>query len=169
GGGGGGAWIGDEQADRELLAAPARLELCHENPVNWPAWNQDWSDRQQPPREVVGAPAEVRVVERGPARVAIEVRRECGGSPIVQTIRLAAGGARVEFDTDVSWTARERSLRAAFPLAVKNPLASYDQQTGVLERPSSSAKQFEYGFQQWFDLTDTKGDYGVTVTSDCKY
>src|SRR5205814_2048774 len=99
------ASIHDKAANRELLAAPARLELHYENPENWPAWNQDWSDRQQPAREIVGGPAQFRVVERGPARVAVEVTRTCGASTFVQRIRLAAGAAgdRVEFDTDIGW------------------------------------------------------------------
>jgi len=163
------ATIHDKSTNRELLAAPARLELCYENPKNWPAWNMDWTDRQLPPREYVGGPARIEIVERGPARVALEVRRETNGSVFVQRIRLAAGGARVEFDTTIEWASRERSLRASFPLVARNPLATYDIQSGVLARPNRWQKQYEYGFQQWFDLTDAKGDCGVSVMSDCKY
>ncbi len=165
------ASIRDKRADRELLSAPARLGLHYENPENWPAWNQDWTDRQQPAREFVGGPAQFRVVERGPARVAVEVTRQCGGSTFVQRIRLAAGGAadRVEFDTDIDWATRERSLRAAFPLTVASPEATYDIQTGVITRGDMYPKQYEYGFQQWFDQTDSKGVYGVTIACDSKY
>jgi alpha-mannosidase len=165
------ASIRDKQASRELLASPARLGLHYENPRQWPAWNQDWADRQLPAKEFVGGPARFRVVERGPARVAVEVARDCGASTFVQRIRLAAGGAgdRIEIDSDVAWSTRERSLRAAFPLTVKNPLATYDCQTGVTERGNAHEKQFEYGFQQWFDLTDASGGYGVTVMSDSKF
>ena len=161
--------IRDKSAGQELLSAPARLELCYENPKHWPAWNQDWTDRQLPPREFVGGPARVEVVERGPARVAIEVRRETNGSIFVQRIRLGAACARVEFDTTIDWASRERSLRASFRLAAHNPRATYDIQSGVLERPNRWQKQYEYGFQQWFDLTDSGGAFGVTVMSDCKY
>ena len=44
-------------------------------------------------------PAKIRIVENGPARVAVEVTRETEGSTFVQTIRLSAGdaGNRVEF------------------------------------------------------------------------
>ncbi|MBK7644519.1 MAG: chitobiase/beta-hexosaminidase C-terminal domain-containing protein [Planctomycetes bacterium] len=165
------ASIHDKRAKHELLSAPARLELCYENPKNWPAWNQDWTDRQLAPREIVTGPARVRVVESGPARVALEVRREANGSIFTQQIRLGAGGAgdRVEFDTRIDWSSRERSLRAAFPLAVANEKATYDCQTGVVERGNMHKQQYEYGFQQWFDVTDTSGAYGVSVMSDCKY
>ncbi len=161
--------IRDKSAGQELLSAPARLELCYENPRNWPAWNQDWTDRQLAPREFVGGPARVEVVERGPARIAVEVRRETNGSVFVQRIRLGAASARVEFDTTIDWASRERSLRASFRLAAHNPVATYDCQSGVVERGNSHAKQYEYGFQQWFDLSDKIGGFGVSVMSDCKY
>lgn len=165
------ASIYDKEAKRELLSGPARLGLHYENPENWPAWNQDWADRQRPAKAYVGGPAKVRVVENGPVRVAIEVTREAEGSTFVQTIRLASGGgsARVEFDNQIDWRSRERSLRAAFPLAVANPKATYDLQTGAIERGNMHPKQYEYPFHQWFDVTDTKGDYGVSVMSDSKF
>lgn len=163
------ASIQDKSTQRELLSAPARLELCYENPRNWPAWNQDWTDRQLPPREFVGGPAKFAVVECGPARIAVEVTREVAGSLFVQRIRLASGGARVEFDTTIDWRSRERSLRAAFPLVARNEKATYDCQTGVVERGNMHKKQYEYGFQQWFDLTDAKGEFGASVMCDSKY
>ncbi|MFO0829509.1 MAG: glycoside hydrolase family 38 C-terminal domain-containing protein [Phycisphaerales bacterium] len=163
--------IYDKQAKREMLSSPLRLGLHYENPRNWPAWNQDWEDRQQPARAFAGGPAEITIVENGPARVALQVRRGAEGSTFTQRIRLASGGAgdRVEFDNDIDWRTRERSVRAAFPLAVRNEKATYDVQTGVLERGNFQPKQYEYGFQQWFDLTDAKGDYGVAVACDSKY
>lgn len=163
--------IFDKQAKRELLASPARLEQHYENPRDYPAWNQDWADRQLPTKETVHGPAEFRIIENGPARVAVEVTRHEGASIFHQTIRLAAGGAenRVEFDTFIDWNARERSLRAAFPLTVSNPMATYDIQTGVIERGNNAPKRYEAPSHQWFDLTDAKGDYGVTVMNDSKF
>lgn len=163
------ASIIDRTSGREILSGPARLGLHYENPSQWPAWNQDWEDRIKPAKAYLGGPASVRVVEAGPARVAVEVVRTAEGSTFTQTISLAAGTPRVEFSLDILWNSRERSLRAAFPLAVSNKNASYDIQTGVIERPNSHPLQYEYSFQQWFDLTDAKNDYGVTVMCDSKY
>ncbi len=163
------ASIVDKGAKRELLSAPARLGLHYENPSNWPAWNQDWEDRVKPAKAYVAGPASFRVVERGPARVAVEVSRKAEGSTFTQTISLTAGVARVEFDNDILWNSRERSLRAAFPLSVSNSSATYDIQAGAIERPNSHKEQFEYSFHQWFDVTDARGDYGVTVMCDSKY
>jgi alpha-mannosidase len=170
--------IKDKKASKELLSAPARLGLYHENPRNWPAWNQDWADRQLPAKSFAGdsGPVTFKVVENGPARVAVEVTREAEGSTFTQRIRLCSGGAsgRVEVDNDINWRTRQRSLRASFPLTVSNPKATYDIQSGVIERGNASAKQFEYPFHQWFDLTDPDDGklglrYGVTVMCDSKY
>lgn len=163
------ASVYDKKAKRETLSGPARLGLFYENPANWPAWNQDWSDRQKPAKAYVGGPATAKVVENGPARVTLEVTREAEGSTFVQRISLAAGGSRVEFDAAIDWRTKERSLRASFPMAASNPDATFDIQTGTVVRPNSHAKQYEYSFHQWVDLTDAKGGAGGSIMSDSKY
>ncbi|MFI5167690.1 MAG: glycoside hydrolase family 38 C-terminal domain-containing protein, partial [Thermoanaerobaculales bacterium] len=95
----------DIQLGRELLAAPLRLQLIDDQPRRWPAWEVEYDALAAPPREVVHGPATVRVVEDGPARVALEVVREAAGSTFTQRIRLAAGGAgdRLEILHDIDW------------------------------------------------------------------
>ncbi|HEX8499069.1 MAG TPA: glycoside hydrolase family 38 C-terminal domain-containing protein [Pyrinomonadaceae bacterium] len=163
--------IFDKSLNRELLDAPARLAFQNERPRDWPAWNMDWEDRRKPPRAFVGEPAKVRVVERGPARVAVEVEREAEGSKFVQTIRLSAGGAgdRVEFDNRVDWRTREAALKATFPLTAANPRATYNWGVGTVERGNNDERKFEVPSHQWFDLTDRTGSHGVTVLSGGKY
>jgi alpha-mannosidase len=105
--------IFDKSINKELLSAPARLAFQTERPKDWPAWNMDWADQQKPPRGYVSGPAKIRVVERGPVRVAVEVERESEGSKFVQTIRLSAGGAgeRVEFANALIGSRRRRRSR----------------------------------------------------------
>ncbi|MEI6517033.1 MAG: glycoside hydrolase family 38 C-terminal domain-containing protein, partial [bacterium] len=121
------ASVFDKAAGREMLSAPARWVFTHESPGKYPAWNMDWADRQQPPRGYVEGPAQIRVVENGPVRVALEVERQAFNSTFIQAIRLAGGsaGERVEVSCKVAWQTRERALRAEFPLTVSNPLATY--------------------------------------------
>ncbi len=165
------ASIMDKTVSRQLLKEPTRLAFMYEKPRQWPAWNMDWKDRQQPPRSFVEGPAEFRITERGPTRVAIEVARASEGSSFIQTVRLSAGAAgdRVEVHNFVEWNTRERSLKAAFPLTVSNPKATYDIQVGTIERDNNNEKRYENPAHQWFDLTDASGDYGVTVINDSKY
>jgi alpha-mannosidase len=164
------AGIYDKRLARELLSAPARLALQRHKPAYWPAWNMDWIDQQKPPRGYVSGPAKLRIVENGPARVALEIERETEGSRFIQTIRLAAGdaGNRVEFGNIVDWKIGETALKATFPLAASNPMATYNWDVGTIERGNNDEKKYEVPSHQWFDLTDKSGAFGVTVLSDCK-
>jgi alpha-mannosidase len=165
------ASIFDKTANREMLSSPARLAFQHENPVQWPAWNMDWNDQRQPPRDYVHGPATVRIVESGPARVALQVERSTGGSRFIQTIRLAAGSAsdRIEITGNVAWKTKETALKATFPLSVSNPQATYNWGPGTVMRGNDEPKKFEVGSHNWFDLTDKDGSYGVSVLTSAKY
>ena len=162
--------IFDKSINRELLAAPARLAISYDNPEQWPAWNMDWDQEQAAPKEYVRGPAKIRVVENGPVRVAVEVSRETAGSRFVQTIRLSAGdaGKRVEFHNVIDWNTRQSNLKATFPLAASNRVATYNWDIGTIERPSAEPNKFEVPSHQWSDLTDVSGLFGATILTDCK-
>ena len=165
------ASIFDKSARKELLSAPARLAISYDNPMQWPAWNMDWDQEQAAPKEYVGGTPSVRIVENGPARIALEVSRKTAGSTFVQTIRLSAGeaGKRVEFKNVIDWNTRESNLKAAFPLTASNRMATYNWDIGTIERPTAEPKKFEVPSHQWIDLTDLSGEFGATVpTTDCK-
>lgn len=163
--------IYDKIQRREVLKAPARLSMQTENPRRYPAWNMDWVDRQKPPRSYVGGPAKIRIVEDGPVRVTLEVERETEGSRFIQRISLNAAtmADRVEVDCRIDWQTRETSLKAAFPFAIANPIATYDDHLGVVQRGNNDPLKYEVPQHFWFDLTDTQGDYGVAVLNDSKY
>jgi alpha-mannosidase len=164
------ASIFDKTTGKELLAAPARLAISYDNPKQWPAWNMDWDQEQAAPKAYVAGPAQIRVVEDGPVRVAIEVSRETAGSRFVQTIRLSAGdaGKRVEFANVIDWKTRQSNLKAVFPLTASNTLATYNWDIGTIERPTAEPKKFEVPSHQWIDLTDMSGEFGATILTDCK-
>jgi alpha-mannosidase len=164
------ASIFDKSIGRELLAAPARLAISYDNPQQWPAWNMDWDQEQAAPKAYVSGPAKIRVVENGPARVALEVSRETAGSAFVQTISLSAGdaGKRVEIKNAIDWNTKESNLKATFPLVASNQMATYNWDIGTTERPSAVPKKFEVPSHQWVDLTDMTGEFGATILTDCK-
>ena len=153
-----------------MLSAPARLAISYDNPERWPAWNMDWDQEQASPRAYVGGPAKIRIVEKGPARVALEVSRETAGSRFVQTIRLSTGdaGKRIEFANAIDWNAKESNLKAVFPLTASNQMATYNWDIGTIERPTAEPKKFEVPSHQWIDLTDMSGEFGATILTDCK-
>jgi alpha-mannosidase len=164
------ASVFDKQLNKELLSAPLRLAFQTEKPEQWPAWNMDWADQQKPPRAYVSGPAQVRIVEKGPVRVALEITRETEGSKFVQTIRLSAGdaGNRVEFANSIDWKSSSAALKATFPLTASNPVATYNWDVATIERSNNDPKKFEVPSHQFIDLTDRSGAFGVTVLTDCK-
>ncbi len=162
--------IFDKTLNKEMLSAPARLAIKTDKPEQWPAWNMDFPDQKKPPRAYVSGPAKIRVVENGPVRIAVEVERETEGSKFVQTFSLSAGdaGRRIEFGNVIDWNTREANLKATFPLAAANEMATYNWDVGTIARATNDEKKFEVPSHQWIDLTDKSGGFGVTVLTDCK-
>ncbi len=163
--------VDKKNADRELLARPAQLVFTREKPRQFPAWNMDWADRKNPPIDIVKDLVHVRIVERGPVRVALEVQRRARNSVFTQRIRLGLGdaGRRVEFANDIDWQSTECALKASFPLTVSNPMATYNWGMGTIERGNNEPTKYEVPSHEWFDLTDRSGKYGVSVLDDCKF
>jgi alpha-mannosidase len=162
--------IFDKQVNKELLASPMRLAISNDAPKQWPAWNMDFDQEQAAPRAYVGGPAKIRVVENGPARIAVEVSREGEGSKFVQTVRLSAGdaGNRVEFSDSIDWKTLSANLKAVFPLSATNKVATYNWEIGTIERPVAMPRQFEVASHHWIDQTDAGGSYGATILTDVK-
>jgi alpha-mannosidase len=162
--------IFDKSLNRELLSAPVRLAISEDSPRQWPAWNMDFDQEQAAPRAFVGGTPQIRIVEEGPARVAVEVSREAEGSRFVQTVRLAAGdaGNRVEFADSIDWKTLSGNLKAVFPLSASNRMATYNWDIGTVQRPNAEERQFEVASHQWIDLTDQGGAFGTTILTDVK-
>src|SRR5262249_43966679 len=113
----------------------------------------------------------IRITERGPVRVALEVTREARGSIITQEIRLARGdaGQRIEWKTHIDWQSTECALKAVFPLTDSNPKATYNWGMGTIERGNNEPTKYEVPSHEWFDLTDNSGKHGVSILEDCKF
>ena len=165
------ASVFDKRLGRELLTAPLRLELLDDEPEQWSAWEIDYADISAAPKAVAAGPAQVRVVESGPVRVALEVTRSALGSTFVQRVRLAAGGAgnRVEVEHEIDWRTPGTLLKAAFRLAPASELATYDLGLGAVERGTSRPNLYEVPAQRWTDLTAPDRSFGVALLNDSRY
>jgi alpha-mannosidase len=163
----------DKRHAREVLAPGARanqFQAFEDRPLEWDAWDIDvfYDDRQW-----LAAPAEsVRVVETGPLRAALEIRRRILNSPFTQRIALAHNSPRLDFDTVIDWRERHVLLKTAFPVDVLAPAATYEIQWGSVQRPthrntSWDWARFETCAHKWVDLSE--GGYGVSLLNDCKY
>jgi len=163
--------IFDKKTGRELLKSPARLEFLKESPAQWAAWNMDWKDRQHAAIDYLNQDAALKVIENGPVRVAIEVRRKGLNSEVLQYYSLAAGeaGKRFEVTNKIDWQSRGVSLKASFPLTASNEKATYNLGVSTISRSNNHETQFEVPSKEWFDLTDKSGRYGVSILEDCKF
>jgi alpha-mannosidase len=162
------ASIFDKVRSRELLQAPIRLELRDDPSPDKPAWRILWDTVNAAPREYVASP-EIRVVERGPVRVALEIVRQAAGSTFRQRVMLHARGQRVEVENFVDWKSTNSLLKVAFPFTATNPEASYDLGLGTIRRGNNTPDHYEVPAQQWADITDKSGTFGVAVLNDGKY
>lgn len=158
----------DKEAGRELLKAPARLELRDDPSPDKPAWRILWNTVNSAPRELV-AGAQLRVVERGPVRISVEITRRAAGSTFVQRVVLTEGGDRVDVETLVDWKSPNTLLKASFPFTASNAVATYDLGLGTITRGNNTPDHYEVPAQKWADLTDAGGAFGAAVLNDSKY
>ena len=165
------ASIFDKQVKRELLGKPAQLQFIPNFPDRKPAWRIYPDDIAKPPRSVASDPMDIRMVEHGPVRAAIEVVRFAENSKIVQRIRLYSGtdANRVEVANHIDWRTRGALFKAAFDLTASNPKATYNLELGTIERGNRTEKQYEVPTHGWIDLTDTTDEFGVTLLTEHKY
>ncbi len=165
------ASIYDKSLKKEILSAPAQLQMLNNYSPEWPAWEITYEAVSAKPRNHVKGPAKIEIVESGPVRVSFKVTRQAEGSTFIQYIRLYNGDAqeRIDFDTAIDWQSKNTLLKAAFALSAKNPLATYDLGLGAIDRGNNNKQLYEVPGQQWADLTDADGQYGVAILNDCKY
>lgn len=159
----------DKAAKTELLQAPARLEAFHDVSHAWPAWEVLWEVTSKPPQGYVQDSPHVKILESGPARVALEITRTLGDSTFVQHVRLTPDGDWVEVFNTVDWKTPKTLIKAAFPMTASNPNAVFDIGLGTIERPNAKENLYEVNAQQWAGITDKSGRHGLAIFTDYKY
>ncbi len=157
---------------RRALAGPGnRLVLFDDRPTEYEAWDID-PFALETGREAAPAHA-FEIVARGPVRAEIRFERKLGKkSSLSQWVRLDAGSDVLEFETEIEWHERRTLLKAAFPLAVKAPRATYETMYGAVDRPThantdADLAQFEVPAHRWADLSEP--DFGVSLLNDSRY
>lgn len=165
--------IVDKRCGRELVeeGKAVRLAMFTHNPsYSWPAWEIMKSTVDSEPEYVTDS-VKITVAENGPVRGSLRVERKFGDSRFVQYITLNEGGQndRIDIVNDVDWHSKDALLKVEFPLSVSNPEAVYDLGVGTISRGNNVLTAYEVCAQQWADLTDRDGSYGVSVMNDSKY
>ena len=163
----------DKRASREVIADGGlgnQFLAFEDRPLNFDAWDINIYYQDKP--YAVDDLTSLRVVEVGPLRGGVEIVRPYGSSTITQRILLHRDVPRIDFPTNIDWHEQQTLLKAAFPVTVNSPRATFDIQWGNVERPthwntSWDWARFETCAHKWADLSE--GDYGVSLLNDCKY
>jgi alpha-mannosidase len=105
----------------------------------------------------------VRVIENGPARVAVEVAFALEWGTFRQRLILEADGRWVDFDTDVNWypdVEGGRRVRVAYPWAVGEARAWRDIPFGVIEWTQTDEM---FPTNSWVGVSDADQTVGAAL------
>lgn len=165
--------IFDKAAGREVLPPDTlanQWQAFEDRPQNWDAWDIDifYDDKMWTAEPATS----IRVVEQGGLRATLEIERQILHSRYTQRFSLAYNSPRLDITTTIDWHERHILLKAAFPVDILSPTATYEIQWGNVQRPthrntSWDWARFETCAQKWVDLSE--GDYGVSILNDGKY
>lgn len=163
----------DKRCGREIIRKGSRanvLQAFEDKPFNFDAWdiNIYYQDKMWEINDVENA----ELIEGGPVRTALRIKRKFLDSVIYQTIMLYNDIPRIDFKTEIDWKEKQILLKTAFPVDIHSDKATYDIQFGNVERPTHWNTSWDYGrfevcAHKWADLSED--GYGVSLLNDCKY
>ncbi len=166
----------------------AALEVWEDKPPKAPAGEPAWNIYLGADNKLDKADS-VEVVESGPVRSVVQVKKHFGDSKFVENIVLYSHADRVNFELSVDWHEKYRFAKVAFPVNFKSVYATYEIPYGAIQRYDWTLKEdpgirmmapprgweiadrtkFEVAGQRWADVSNQAGDYGLTVLNDSKY
>ena len=90
----------------------------------------------------------------------------------MQDITLYAGIDRVDVANTIDWHEQYILLKAAFPLSVSSPVATYEIPYGNIQRPTTRNNswenaKFEVSAIRWADLGSD--EHGFSLLNNSKY
>lgn len=158
-----------EQDELELLKEPITLGLFkYTGSKEWPAWEMNFKEANKEADRIPNV-VTVTILEQGPARVAFQVIQKDGKSTFTNIVALTDGCDVVEVYSEIEWQSLRTIAKNKFSFTAENDKATFDLGLGAIERENMSEKLFEVPAQNWVDLTDKSGDFGISVISECKY
>jgi alpha-mannosidase len=147
-----------------------QLQTFPDKPKKYDAWNIDREALAH--MTPISAVDSIDVVDRGPVRASVRIRRHWGTSTFEQTVVLYSNLDRVDLENHIDWHETHVLLKAAFPLAASGPFATYEIPYGTIDRATTrdnswEKAQFEVPAQQWADLGD--GKHGLSLINESKF
>jgi len=147
-----------------------QLQAFADNPKQYDAWNIDPGTLDH--IQLLGNPVSVKVIEQGSLRAAIQIVHRWQSSTFIQTVTVYSGLQRIDISSDIDWHETHILLKAAFPLAAAGPMATYENQYGTIQRPTTRGNsldesKFEVPALRWADLGDSA--HGLSLLNNSKY
>ena len=166
----------------------AALEVWEDKPPKAPGGEPAWNIYLGADNKLDKAES-VKVVETGPIRAVVQVKKSFGDSTFVENIVLYSHADRVDFELSVDWHEKYRFAKVAFPVDFKNVYATYEIPYAAIQRfdytltedpgirlsvpprkwEIADRTKFEVAGQRWADISNQAGDLGLTLLNDCKY
>ena len=164
--------IFDRVNNREMLSAPGNLlQVFEDRGQYWDAWNidPDYQQKQLPEPKLES----IEWIEAG-LLMGIRVVKKFNHSRFIQDYILESNSPILKIVNQVDWQETNVMVKAAFPLNVVSDYATYEIPCGTIKRsttPQTKDEQakWEVSALNWADLTDSSGEYGVSLLNDCKY
>ena len=161
------ASVFDKTLQKELLSRPIRYDVFkYKGSKEYPAWEIPYEacNKKKPEHPSF---VSARVLEKGAARVAVEVIQKYGDSTFTSVISLENGGERVDVNCETDWRSFRRLLKVDFGVTCPAPEATFDLGIGTIKRGNNKKNCYEMSAQNWADLSNN--NYGVSILSECKY
>jgi alpha-mannosidase len=146
------------------------LQAFHDKPKQWDAWNID-ADFEEQHWDLTTADS-VELLERGPLRAIVRVKKHFQNSTFVQDITMYAGVPRIDVKMQADWHEKHVLLKVTFPLSAHSTKATYEIPFGSIERPTTrntpaERGEFEVPALHWADISDPA--HGFSLLNDSKY
>jgi alpha-mannosidase len=149
-----------------------QLQAFQDSGQYWDAWNIDpqYVDKPLPPSKLTS----IHWIENGAIRQCLRVVRELAGCDFTQDYILDAHSPILQIATSVDWHAEHVLVKVNFPLNLAADISTSETACGAIERPTrpetpTEKAKWELPMHRWVDLTDSSGEYGVSILNDCKY
>lgn len=161
-----------KQTGREALAGRGNQlwVFPQDKPRNWDAWDieEDYGESGFELRDVES----LEIVENGPHRAGIRMKRRYRASLITQTFVLGANSRRLDIVSEIDWGDRRTLLRVLTPAAVRAATATFECAYGVVKRPTHTntswdAAMFEVPGHRFADLSEP--GFGLALLNNAKY
>ena len=161
----------DKSADRQVLRGRGNVLSAH---VDRGGYFESWNITPDAERKVfiLKEVDEMSLVEDGPVRKTLRIRKRFRHSVIDQHISIYEKLPRIDFRTKADFREQQMLLKAGFQVDVDAPAATYDISMGNIKRPTTRNTSFEKAMfevcmHKFMDLSSD--DYGVAILNDCKY